>query len=805
MTLDLPLPSALDPAIPADLADRIEPLSSGTPRPDGAFVLYWMRTAARAHENPALDTAIRVGNRLGRSVLVYHALSERYPYAADRHHTFILEGARDVQADCAARGIAYAFHLERPGQRGPVLKALAARAALVVTEDMPWTPMRRWARAVAVASCTPVWAVDTACVLPMRLVGKAFTRAFAFRKATEKARASLIGRSWPDPAPSLPARLPDDLGFEPVDLQSASIPDLVAACAIDHLVGPVAHTPGGSRSGYARWAGFRAERLAAYADRRTDALDRDGVSRLSAYLHYGQISPFRIAREATAETGKGAAKFLDELLVWRELAYGFCKYGPDPDSLAAVPDWARETLRAHESDARAASYDLETLARGKTGEPLWNAAQASLTIQGELHNNLRMTWGKEVVAWSPDAATALARLIDLNHRYALDGRDPNAYGGILWCLGQFDRPFPPGEPVFGTVRPRSARVHAQRLDVPAYDRQVRRPARRSDPRIAVIGGGIAGLTAARGLADHGLTVRGIDKGRGAGGRTATRRAEPFRFDHGAQYFTARDPRFRRFVDAWVDRGIVARWDGRVVAIGADGTLADKPGERFVGRPGMNAVARHLASDVDVAFGVEVDRLTRDGALWRLWDRRGEPIGDGFDRLVLACPAPQTARLLAPVAEPMAARVRQAEMAPCWTVMAGFGEPLPIPFDGAFGPAAGPLGWIARNGAKPGRPDGEAWVLQATPDWSARRLEVDRAAVAQALLAAFAEAAGPLPEPIHLDAHRWRYARPVAPLDQPCLFDPGTGLIACGDWCLAGRVEAAFLSGAAACGRLLGQV
>lgn len=472
-----------------------------------------------------------------------------------------------------------------------------------------------------------------------------------------------------------------------------------------------------------------------------------------------------------------------------------------------MPDWARESLRAHQGDARAASYDydLETLSRGKTHEPLWNAAQASLTVQGELHNNLRMTWGKEVVAWSPDAATALARLIDLNHRYALDGRDPNSYGGILWCLGQFDRPFPPGEPVFGTVRPRSVRVHAGRLDVAAYARQVRRPARRSAPRIAVIGGGIAGLTAARGLADHGLSVRVFDKGRGPGGRTATRRAEPFRFDHGTQYFTARDPRFRRFVDAWLDQGLVARWDGRVVAIAADGSVSDRPGERLVGRPGMNAVARHLAADIDVAVGVEIDRVSRDGALWRLWDGRGEPVGDGFDRLVLACPAPQTARLLAPVAEALAARVRQAEMAPCWTVMAGFDQPVPLAFDGAFGPADGPLGWIARDGAKPGREGTESWVLQASPDWSAAWLEADRAAVAHALLAAFADIAGVVPPPLHLTAHRWRYARPVAPLDVPCLLDPATGLIACGDWCLGARVEAAFLSGAAACGRLLGQI
>ncbi len=133
-----------------------------------------------------------------------------------------------------------------------------------------------------------------------------------------------------------------------------------------------------------------------------------------------------------------------------------------------MPDWAIATLAEHEVDKRPALLSWETLARARTGDKLWDAAQLSLLMHGELHNNVRMTWDKEIVSWTSDAQSALATMIDLNHRYALDGRDPASYGGILWCLGQFDRPFPPPRPILGTVRDRSSAEQAKRLNPQAY-------------------------------------------------------------------------------------------------------------------------------------------------------------------------------------------------------------------------------------------------------------------------------------------------------------------------------------------------
>ena len=180
----------------------------------------------------------------------------------------------------------------------------------------------------------------------------------------------------------------------------------------------------------------------------------------------------RIAREAAETGGKGAEKFLDELVIWRELAHNLCFYRHGlVESLAVLPSWARATLVAHPQDPRE-RRSREALARGRTGDRLWDLAQASLMRHGELHNNVRMTWGKAILDWTEGREQALAVLIDLNHRFALNGSDPNSYGGLLWCLGLFDWPFPPEKPVLGIVRPRSTASHAKRLDLERYANQV---------------------------------------------------------------------------------------------------------------------------------------------------------------------------------------------------------------------------------------------------------------------------------------------------------------------------------------------
>ena len=768
------------------------------------FGLYWMSTALRADENPALSTAASIANELAVPLLVYHGLSERYPYASDRLHTFILQGARDVQKQLHAKNIAYAFHLER-ADRTPVLSQLASRAAFVVTEDLPVEPMKRWRSRLADSVATPMFAVDTACVLPMQLVTQGHTRAFQFRKSTEAQRTERLLDTLPEVRPQH-SSLPDSLPFECVDLQSANLSKLVAECQVDHAIGPVPHTVGGTSAGYARWNDFVEHRMDGYHKRRNHAL-LDGVSRMSAYLHFGMVAPQRLAREAAQVGGDGAAKYLDELLIWRELAYNFCFHRDDLEQLTAIPEWAQQTLREHAADERPALFSWESLARGQTGDWLWDAAQKSLLMQGELHNNVRMTWGKQFLHWTRDAESALQRMIDLNHRYALDGRDPSSYGGLLWCLGQFDRPFKPEQPILGTVRPRPTEDHAQRLDPAAFLAKVTRADAEPMPRVAVIGAGISGLTCARTLVDHGFRVEVFEKSRGLGGRMATRRADPFHFDHGAQYFTARDPRFERYVNSWRHDGIVQRWEARIAVLGKSDTLEfSEETERYVATPGMNAIGKHLGRDLEVHFQARICKLSRDHEAWRLIDEEGADRGE-FDFVVLAMPAGQTADLLPPGSE-LQQRAASCDMSPCWAAMFGFSDRLHDQYDAAFVNNQ-PITWIARNASKPGRPSTEeSWVVHAGEDWSRDHDGEPKEQVAKLLWEFFESVIRPAVQsnikgPIFSTAHFWRYALPNAPLADSCLFDAASQLAACGDWCAGPRVEGAFLSGAAAAGRIMG--
>jgi hypothetical protein len=778
------------------LQERVDP-SAPAPR-DGEFIVYWMRVAARATENPALDVALSMGRQLGKPVFVYHALSQRYRYASDRLHTFILEGARDVQRDLTARGIGSVFHLERTPE--PVLTALAARAALVVTDFMPVNPMLAWDQTVA--RHAPLWRVDASCLAPLWLLTTPLTRAFEFRAAATPLWKARLARAWVDVEPQGLAFVPSNLPFTPLDLQGTSIPDLVASCDIDHAVSPVHHTVGGADAGALRWQRFLDTGLDSYARDRHDPV-RAGTSRLSAYLHFGHVSVFRVARDAAARRTEGAEKFLDELLTWRELAWHFCLHEPRHETVDALPAWARESLKRHEHDPRHAMPSWEALARAQTGDALWDACQRQLLTHGELHNAVRMTWGKALLGWTKNARDALALMIDLNHRFALDGRDPASYGGVLWCLGALDRPFSPEQPIIGSVRPRPLAEQAVRLDVAEYARKTRLPSRSAPLAVAVIGAGFSGAACARTLVDAGHAVTLFDKGRGAGGRVSTRRGDDGQFDHGAQYFTVRDERFARWARAWWQERVVTEWKPRLATLGTPPTA--QPGEaplRLVAVPGMSALVTRALLDLDVRSQTQVGSVVREGDWWRLISTEGHALGQ-FEALVLATPAPQAAALIDPANFAFASRLREVVMEPCHAVMATFRESLGLEWDAAFS-NVGPLSWLARESSKPERAPGERWVFHTTAEWSHRHLDDAPATiVAQVMDAVFASTGARRVEPAFVAQHRWRYATTSTPLGDDCLFDPATRLVACGDWCRGGRLEGAFLSGLAAGGRLNG--
>jgi deoxyribodipyrimidine photo-lyase len=260
---------------------------------------------------------------------------------------------------------------------------------------------------------------------------------------------------------------------------------------IDHDVAPVA-LRGGSRAAARVLDDFIEHRLPRYAEARNDP-DDGAASGLSPYLHFGHVGahavaarvwraaswdPTRLAgarvsgsREGWWGLPAGSEAFLDELVTWRELGYGFCFHRADFDRWASLPAWARATLEQHAGDPRPHLYTRRQLERAATHDPIWNAAQRQLVGEGRIHNYLRMLWGKKILEWSRSPRAALATLIELNNKYAVDGRDPNSYSGIFWTLGRFDRPWGPARPIFGTVRYMSSDATRRKLDLDAYLRR----------------------------------------------------------------------------------------------------------------------------------------------------------------------------------------------------------------------------------------------------------------------------------------------------------------------------------------------
>ena len=320
--------------------------------------------------------------------------------------------------------------------------------------------------------------------------------------------------------------------------------------------------------------------------------------------------------------------------------------------------------------------------------------------------------------------------------------------------------------------------------------------------IAIIGTGLAGLSAAQALHAAGMEVQLFDKSRGSGGRIASKRSDAGSLDLGAQYFTARDRRFVEVVQQWQARGWVAEWDPQLYQLDEHG-LHHSPDEqlRWVGTPRMSAISRALLGALPVHFSCRITEVFRGEQNWQLQDAEGQSHGP-FSAVIVATPAPQASGLLS-AAPKLAGTAASVIMNPTWAVALAFDSPLDTPVEASFVRGSA-LDWLARNRSKPGRDSHyDTWVLHASSEWSRQHLDLPKEAIIEQLHGAFAELIGcSLPAPSLSLAHRWLYARPAGNHEWGALADADLGLYACGDWCLSGRVEGAWLSGQEVARRLL---
>lgn len=431
--------------LPSHVQERVREAKTGSV--SNGCVIYWMRNTLRAHENPALDAAIGSANAMKLPLQVVLHLEDCYPHATARRQMFLLQGAAAVQQELYARGVHTCVQVDRKGHRPDVVQAIVQEAALIVTEEAFCAPWLAGVEALLRSSLNcPVWLVDCSSVVPSSLVpSHVCHRAYQFEQATRQLHDSRMSHTWRDAVlecKEIPTYLQKHKDSS-IDLTSANLAALVSSMEVDQSVGVVDHTKGGSAEGYARWnAWVAAGGLRTYAKRRNDSLDVQGVSRMSAYLNSGMVSPMRLAKDVKGASGSGKGKFLNEFLTWRGLTYAWCFHFPMPASgvtSAQLPAWAQESLAKHSRDQRNV-IPLEQLAAGLSNDKAWNSMQQYLVQTGELHNNARMGWGCAICKWTASPEQALQALVHLNNTYALDGHSPPSYGGLLGCLGLFTGP-----------------------------------------------------------------------------------------------------------------------------------------------------------------------------------------------------------------------------------------------------------------------------------------------------------------------------------------------------------------------------
>ncbi|MGD9783021.1 MAG: deoxyribodipyrimidine photo-lyase [Kiritimatiellia bacterium] len=425
----------------------------------GKCVLYWMQQAQRAEFNPALEYAVEQANALRLPVVAGFALAA-FPEANRRHYRFMLEGLRETQKRLAARGIGFCL---RRGPPEEIIPALAKNAALLVGDVGYLRVQRQWRDAVAKRVACPFVLVESDAVVP---VAAASDHAeFAARTLRPKIHR-LLGEFL---QPLKPAKVAVPFAESAKNMPDLSDPDaLCRALGADDGVPPAALLVGGRTAAGKFLDRFVAHRLADYAAEAGDPV-LDGCSHLSPYLHFGQISPLEIAlRVQKADAPRVASDaFLEQLIVRRELSLNFCWFNPAYDRYDVLPAWARKTLDLHRKDKREFSYARAQWEAGATHDPCWNAAQAEMVRSGQMHNYMRMYWGKKILEWSLTPEEAFETALYLNDKYELDGRDPNGFAGVAWCFGLHDRPWTE-RPVFGNVRYMNANGLRRKFDIQAY-------------------------------------------------------------------------------------------------------------------------------------------------------------------------------------------------------------------------------------------------------------------------------------------------------------------------------------------------
>lgn len=442
----------------------------GMIRQEGKYIIYWMQQAQRIEYNHALNYAIMQANEHQKPLLIYFGLTPNYPDANARHYTFMLEGLSEVIKRLEEMGIRVCLHLGEPEDG---LIQLMDKAAAVVMDEGHMKIQRAWREKVRRAfknhNNLMSTTIETDLMIPVEIVSDHMEVA-----------ARTIRRKWWEQFPAYD----NTVSTPPLDIKAtdreqdedqllegehelrkalqsvSSIRQWVTSLPIDQTVqkSPVYH---GGRQAALSWLTTFIE--TALTDYKDDSPVRDHTSKMSPYLHFGQIASLEIYHRVREAVEKGNQEgrpydmesvrgYYEQIGIRRELAYNYIHYNTGYDTFDTMTDdWAYQTMAMHRADERSHLYSKEEMENFETHDPYWNEAMEEMVTTGYMHNYMRMYWCKKIIEWTPDYRTAYKWAIEWNNKYFLDGRDANGYTGVAWCFGKHDHGWKE-RAVFGKLR-----------------------------------------------------------------------------------------------------------------------------------------------------------------------------------------------------------------------------------------------------------------------------------------------------------------------------------------------------------------
>ncbi len=419
--------------------ERIEKLNDRKPV-NGRYVLYWMQQSQRSEYNHALEYSIRYANRIKKTVIAVFGLTPDYPEANLRHYRFMLEGLKETEENLKNRGIRLAVLLKSPDDAA---LSLSEDASAVICDFGYTRIQRQWRKRVSERTICPVIQVESDIIIPVRTASPKSE----YSAKTLRDKINKVIYRYLEPLEKTNPEIPS-VSFKIASEKTENIDKLLKKLSVDISVKPSDFFKGGYDNAIKRFSFFSDNRLENYGEK-SNHPDLDYVSCISPYLHFGQVSPLDIALRIIDI--KGAAPFLEQLIIRRELAVNHVYYNSNYDSYETIPGWAKISLEKHKYDFKPHLYTIDELESASTHDPYWNAAMKEMLVTGYMHNYMRMYWGKKIIEWSRTPREAYRNILYLNNRYFLDGRDPNSFTGVNWLFGLHDRGWKERE-IFGKTR-----------------------------------------------------------------------------------------------------------------------------------------------------------------------------------------------------------------------------------------------------------------------------------------------------------------------------------------------------------------